>query len=359
MLFWLWSCAHQKLKINFQYRETHTKSHPTMFRSLRASRTLAITSKRSVSYILPTVPLLETLRSTNQNFDGLYSNKSVEELWFQRGQEIVKKLNAHLEENKVANPPADLAQLIALTFNKPHLEGVCSQASLLLNLQFCLESLKPNEENVSRVKKGTEADLLQTPTIATKFTNEPKEEALVEWIQDSFGSIAEFRTLLLNSARSIKGDGVTWLVAQATYSESTLRNANGELSFNKLAVVNTYNAGIVDDSIRSGQVSKLKAQKKANEKKDEGENEIDGEEQQKLAKSTVLGSVEEAEEALLYTDKKLVPLLAIDGSMRSYLRDYGVFGKQQYLDNVWDCIDWTVVAKRMPRRFKPSVVFDN
>lgn len=337
-----------------------------MFRSFPTRRNITAASQRSVSYILPTVPLLETLRSTNQNFDGLYSNQAVNELWFSRGQAIVTRLNSHLEENKVANPPADLAQLVALTFNKPALEGVCSQASLLLNLQFCLESLKPNtaENAQSRVSKATESALLQTPSTATKFSNEPRDEALVEWIEDLFGSIAEFHTLLLNSAKSIKGDGVTWLVAQATYSESTLRNASGpDLSYNKLAVMNTYNAGIVDDSIRSGQVSKLKQQKQANEaalkRKQEERSEQTAEDTSINKDSTVLGTVEEAEEALLFSDKKLVPLLAIDGSMRAYLRDYGVFGKQLYLDNVWDCIDWNVVAKRMPRRFKPSVVFDN
>lgn len=342
-----------------------------MFRSSPAPRTLSFVSRRSVSYILSTIPLLENLRSTNQNFDGLYSNKSLDELWFSRGQAIVNKLNTQLEENKVTNPPADLSQLITSTFNKPALEGVYAQASLLHNLQFCLESLKPNSDDnaQARVFKADESALLKTPSIATEFSNEPRDEALVEWIEDSFGSIAEFRTLLLNSARSIKGDGVTWLVAQATYSESTLRNVSGsDLSYNKLAVMNTYNAGIVDDSIRSGQVTKLKQQKAAKEatlkRKQEERKELEGltseEESSTPDKDPLtLGTVEEAEEALLYLDKKLVPLLAIDGSMRAYLRDYGVYGKQQYLDNLWDCIDWTVVANRAPRRFKPSVVFEN
>lgn len=343
-----------------------------MFRSSPAPRTWSHMSRRSVSYILPTIPLLETLRSTNQNFDGLYSNKSVDELWFSRGQAIVSRLNSQLEENKVADPPADLNQLISVTFNKPALEGVYAQASMLHNLQFCLESLKPvgGDNAQTRVYKPDVLALLQTPSIATQFSNEPRDEALVEWIVDSFGSVAEFRTLLLNSAKSINGDGVTWLVAQATYPESSLRNgSSSDLSYEKLAVMNTYNAGIVDDSVRSGQVTKVKQQKAAKEaalkRKQEERREAEGlpVEEEELTTSSqdslVLGTVEEAEEALLYLGKKLVPLLAIDASMRAYLRDYGVYGKQQYLDNLWDCIDWSVVANRTPRRFKPSVVFDN
>lgn len=330
-----------------------------------------LVSRRSVSYILPTIPLLENLKSTNQDFNGLYLSKTIQELWFGRGQSVVNRLNTQLEENKVANPPADLNLLIAVTFNKPALQGVYAQASLLHNLQFCLESLKPNTAADAHlhVFRAPESLLLQTPSIVTEFANEPRDEALVEWLVDSFGSIAEFRTLLLNSAHSIKGDGVTWLVAQATYSESTLRNVSGsDLSFNKLAVVNTYNAGIVDDSIRSGQVTKLKQQQAAKEaalkRKQEERREQEGlettnENVAPTRDSLKLGTVEEAEEALLFLDKKLVPLIALDGSMRAYLDDYGVFGKRQYLENLWNCIDWTVAANRAPRRFKPSVVFEN
>lgn len=338
-----------------------------MFRS-PAPRSLV--SQRSVSYILPTIPLLENLRATNQNFNGLYLSETIQDLWFGRGQSIVDRLNTQLSENKVANPPADLTLLITVTFNNPALLGVHAQASLLHNLQFCLESLKPitAADGQLRVYMAPESLLLQTPTTATEFSNEPRDEALVEWIVDSFGSIAEFRTLFLNSAKSIKGDGVTWLVAQATYSESTLRNVSGsDLSFNKLAVVNTYNAGIVDDSIRSGQVSKMKQQKVAKEaalkRKQQERREQDGLDAEEVVApsrdSLTLGTVEEAEEALLFLDKKLVPLVALDASMRAYLADYGVFGKQQYLENLWDCIDWDVAAKRAPRRFKPSVVFEN
>lgn len=330
---------------------------------------LARRSVRSVSYILPSIPLLDNLRVGNKGLDGLYSQKQVGELWFERGQSLVNGLNQLLEDNKVTNAPSDLNELITLTFNKPELYGIYSYALMLHNLQFCMETLKPNDSTgaASLVSKKGESALLETPSIATTFSNEPKETALREWIQDSFGLIAEFRTLLLNSAQGIKGDGVTWLVAQATYSESTLKTGNSDVSFNKLAVMNTYNAGIVDDSIRLGQVTKLKQQKQAKleavKRRQQERSEIEGtvvEETEPVKENDlVLGTLEEAEEALLFSDRKLLPLLAIDASMRAYLPDYGVFGKQQYLSNVWDCIDWDVVSRRAPHRFKPSVVFEN
>lgn len=326
---------------------------------LRSTTRLNVTAVRSVSYMLPAVPVLDNLRVSGADFAGLYSNKTVADLWFTRGQFIVDQLNTQLEENKVRNPPADLGELITLTFNKPELLGVYAQASLLHNLHFCMESLKPANGQVARASATA---LLQTPSTSTRFANEPRDDALAEWIRDLFGSVAELRTLLLNSAHAVKGDGVTWLVAQATYSESALRAGASDVSYNSLAVMNTYNAGIVDDAIRLGQVAKLKQQKAAKAEALQRKQAEAGEEVPEAkaqGSDLVLGTVEEAEEALLYSDRKLVPLLAIDASMRAYLHDYGVFGKQQYLNNVWDCIDWDIVAKRAPRRFKPSVVFEN
>lgn len=327
---------------------------------------------RSISYVLPTVPTLENLRASKKGFDGLFSAETLEELWYKQGQHIVDKLNSQLSQSSVTNPPADLAELITLTFSKPQLQAIYEKALELHNLQFALESLKPNDQGNAKIEKADALALLQTPTIRTEFPNEPTSPELREWIVDSFGSIAEFRTLLLNNAKGIKGNGITWLVAQATYSDSAIKASSGistpEVSYNKLAVMNTYNAGTVDDSIRSGQITKLKEQKKAKEealkKRQQERQEIEGSqvettEEAPKENSTTLGTVEEAEEAFSYSDRKIMPLLAIDASMKVYLPDYGVFGKAQYLDNLWDCINWDVVASRAPKRFKPSVAFDN
>lgn len=313
-------------------------------------------TQRFVSYVLPAVPLLDSLRATSSEFSGLYSAKSVNGLWFTRGQAVVDRLNSQLEENKVRNPPADLSELITLTFAKPGLNGVYELASLLHKMHFCWESLRPSSNGV--VSKASVDALLKTPSIATRFANEPTDEALAEWIRDSFGSVAELRTLMLNSANAIKGDGATWLVAQATYAENT----SDDVSYSRLAVMNTYNAGVVDDALRLGQVARMKQQKRARAEalqSRDASNETLEEVSENGAETNVLGTVEEAEEALLFSERKLVPLLAVDASMSAYLGDYGVFGKQQYLDNVWECIDWDTVARRAPRRFKPSVVFEH
>lgn len=343
-----------------------------MFQSSRSLRGLGQHSRRFVSYNLPAVRLLDLLKSNKAGLPGLFSNKTVEELWYTRGQRLVDNLNGQIAKQKVENAPLNLEELINVSFSKPDLQELFTNASLLHNLQFYLESLQANEG-----RSFTKADvsaLFETPNSSVNIDNVPRDEALAEWIVDSFGSMIEFKTLLLNSAASIKGDGTTWLVAQATYSESAMRDgAKNGASFDTLAIMNTYNAGIVDDSMRSGQLTKMKYQKLAKmeaaqrrvlERKElagqEQELATEAEEVQKTStiQENSLGSIEEAEENYLYFDRKLLPLLAIDSSMRTYLEDYGVYGKRKYLENVWHCIDWDVVASRTPPRFKPSMVFE-
>lgn len=322
-----------------------------MFRTPAAATLGRWTLRRAVSYVLPEISLLEQARASNAPLEGLLSNDSVKALWFQRGQILVDQLNHDLADNKVENAPSDLASLVALAYPKPELKSVYENAALLHNTQFFFESLKPSEKE-GRIQKSAPSALLATPSIATQFPNEPTDEKLKEWIIDSFGSIAEFRSLLLKSANAIKGDGYVWLVAQATYSDSSLRGLAPETSYTKLAVMNTYNAGIVDDLIRLGQMSRRQQQQKSAQSEESADENIP-------EQTNELGSIEDAEEALLYSDRKLLPLLAVDASMRAYVGDYGVFGKTQYLDNVWECIDWDVVARRVPPRFKPSVVFEH
>ena len=348
--------------------------------------TTLLNAQRSVSYKLPTINTLETLKSTSQDFSGLFSNKTVDELWFKRGEQLVEGLNQSLEQangasNGSQSPDTqsnNLLDLVSQTIHKPELFGIYSYASLLYNLQFFMESLKEGTKGKAEIKFGVPSDLLKTPT--ESYTNLPSNDELRDWIVDSFGSIEEFRTLLLNSAMGIKGDGIVWLVAESNLSQSILKNspsitepgATKEAIYNNLAIVNTYNTGIVDDSIRSGQINRLKLQKDAkivslkNKKRQrENINELDQQEldviQQEIESleqeidHLTLGTTEEAEFNTLYNDKKLLPLLAIDGSMRNYLLDYGVFGKQSYLDNVWECIDWDIVGRRMPERTKQFI----
>lgn len=317
--------------------------------------------RRALGYALPKVPLLDRLQASEQPFEGLFSEKGLQQVWYERGEALVGRLNGAIEANNVANAPASLAELVAATFGKAELGQVCAYALLLHNLHFAMETLRPG---AGLIEAPDSTALLQSPPPPLKFGNAVPEGQLKDWIEDLFGSVAEFRTLLLNSAEGIKGDGVTWLVAQATYLELAL-NTPSDVTYSKLAVVNTYNAGFVDDALRLGQLTRLRQQEKAKAavkaKREAERRDVEGEAPELTSaeqEESYRTLVRDAEDALLFADRKLVPLLAVDASMRMYLPDYGVFGKRRYLENVWGCVDWDVVMRRTPPRFKPSVVFE-
>ena len=57
---------------------------------------------------------------------------------------------------------------------------------------------------------------------------------------------------------------------------------------------------------------------------------------------------EESVDSAVYSNVRYFPLLAIDASPKAWLHDYGVFGKQKYLDRVWESIEWKLVENRLP-----------
>lgn len=329
---------------------------------------LLLRQVRNFSFQLPSISTLDQVKAANSDYDGLFKNSTVKQIWYERGQHLLDGLNQTMEDHGLDKTGTDLQTIITGLISKPQLYGVYSYSASLYTLQFFLESLKPN--NTSEISTPTADTLLKTPAL-NEYTNVPTNPVLVDWINQLFGSIDEFRTLLLNSARGIKGDGYVWLVAKLTVSGKT---ENTKYIYKELSVTNTYNAGVVDDGLRSGQVTKLKGQKQARldnlRKRADELSQLEGSSTQNTELQAEiaqleddinlkeLGTVEEAEDITVYANKKLVPLLAIDASPRNYLLDYGVFGKNKYLDNLWESIDWDVVAKRMPPRSKQFFSID-
>ncbi|CAI5758718.1 unnamed protein product [Candida verbasci] len=293
-----------------------------------------ILSRRLSTFSLPVNKSLEGIKATGENFQGLFSNKTINQLWFERGENLSSNLNNLLSQTSILKNDKEysLQTIISLSMNTPELYQLHKYASNLFNLNFFIESLKQNDAN--KIEKKNVDALLETPK--NSFGNIPTDHDFLDWINYSFGSIEEFRNLLINSGRAINGDGIVWVVAESSMSENYLdKNLPQKVPrFTNLAIVNTYNGGVLNDAERSGQISRMKKLLKEETEEDELE----------------LGSVEEAEYNVAYHNKSLIPILSIDVSPRNYLLDYGVFGKQKYLENVWECIDWDVVLRRLPER---------
>lgn len=347
-------------------------------RGLRIKRAPAVlhsTRLISGSFALPVNKTLEVLKATNANFDGLFSHSALDQLWFKQGNQLIQNLNQYLiQATNLEDKPYTLPELVAATINKPDLYHIHKNASKLHNLQQYFENLRPLQQQGGffEVVRPNALSLLETPQGAS-FGNVPTDEVLLDWINHSFGSVVEFRTLLINTAKAIKGDGSVWLVAELTIGQNYLNRGSNNAAisgftstpaFHNLAIVVTYNGGTIDDSERSGQIKRMKSMlqgeiedgAKVEEELEEGEaqqeksiNESD------VAGALKLGTVEEAELETSYLNKKLIPALSIDASPRTYLLDYGVFGKQKYLENCWECIDWDVVLRRLPKRSKQAI----
>lgn len=307
------------------------------------------TSIRGLHYRLPQ---LGGLKTSADSLPGLFSQSTVSQLWFDRSQKIIDTLNAQLEDHvKSDETEMLLPRLIEQTIKNPATKDVYTNATLLYNSQFFFESIQANDE-VSVEIASVDA-LLETPLV--EFVNQPTDDAFVNWINTSFGSVEEFRTLLLNSAMGINGDGYTWLVAVP----QPMSKNQQQQTFPELRVVNTYGAGYVDDVFRGQQLDKIAAQRvqmeEVRKQKNQNQEEelVVAPEEDKLK----MGTIREAEQAVkAFEGKTLVPLLAIDASPRAYLRDFGVFGKQRYLNNVWECLDWNTVTLRAPKRHNKAVM---
>lgn len=123
------------------------------------------------------------------------------------------------------------------------------------------------------------------------------------------------RTELLTTAASMFGNGWVWLVFD--------QNKN-------LRILCTYNAGTPYGAAHRRQDTDM------NTRKTLGDNNIS-------YMTDTLRSVTQGNNS-----NWAVPLLNINCWEHAWLEDYGIGGKERYLEAVWDRIDWNVVASRWP-----------
>ncbi|GAV51723.1 hypothetical protein ZYGR_0AF01940 [Zygosaccharomyces rouxii] len=299
---------------------------------LRSSLAFLRTSR---SYITPTLEHL----NTGSGLKGLFSSQGLDNGWFSRAEHYTNKLNSLT--NGVEEVP--LEKLIYENAKSGVKRNIVNYATLLYNLKFALSTLHGCPKELPNASDIDARQLLKTPELALKYANEPLDtgnEKLHAALVSSFGSIVEFRTLFLNSNNAISGDGFTWLVARRVASQDF---DSQKLEFDRLFILNTYNAGSPFNFNKKGHMDELKNQYgKVNKELDQ--------EQQELRTPLRSKSVEEARQTEAFKDIEYLPLLAIDASPKAWLHDYGPYGKQVYLDRVWESIEWDLVESRLPEK---------
>lgn len=286
----------------------------------------------------------------NESLPGLFSAKGLNAAWFERAELYTQRLK-RLTHDQL---DGSLEKVIAQTSRSALKREIHIYAQLLHNLQFSISALRPNSRYESSMYRGS-ADLLSAPLEDPQIiTNDPRAKnmnKLADMIDKSFGSMVEFKTLLLNSNMAINGDGFTWLVTENLSSDkaSTILDPVGHEMM--LYVVNTYNAGSPTNINSSGIMEDMENQLNKDLKKQRSEAAL--QEPENPAESTWSERVRDKQKkaAYNYSHNRTVsytPLMAIDASPKSWLTDYGPFGKREYLNRIWESIDWSIVQARLP-----------
>ncbi|KAL6949996.1 hypothetical protein ACO0QE_000665 [Hanseniaspora vineae] len=283
------------------------------------------------NYQVSTLSNLAQIEASKTGIPGLFSAEGLENAWDKRALYHIENLN--LYSSKVDQIP--LSKIVKQYTNNPNGQLIYNHASIYQNLEFAISSV-----NIHKTELTQESNPL-----------------LLKLIQKSFNSLEEFKTLLINSSYNIQGDGFTWLMLrrksekidlQASFTGDFVADVHEIL---ELCIVNTYNAGSPNDYLEKSAALQKKLSNLSS-------NQNSQHQQQQQSVSSNRGmflSVEEAQQKY-YTDEmkktQFIPLLAIDSSPKTWLTDYGVFGKREYLSKLWDHVNWNLVEERLPQNLQ-------
>lgn len=145
-------------------------------------------------------------------------------------------------------------------------------------------------------------------------------DALAKRVADCFGSTEAFQREFTTNALGLFGSGWTWLV---------------EDKDGRLVLLNTYNAGSPHHRRRM-------------QRHDETATDSDLTTQ---AQNPYAGVSKYSAPAKLLANNSYTPILCISMWEHAYLVDYGVTrdGRQQYLENFFKTVDWSMVESRVFR----------
>ncbi|KAL6946487.1 hypothetical protein ACO0RG_000640 [Hanseniaspora osmophila] len=267
---------------------------------------------------------LAQIEASKTGIPGLFSAQGLENAWDKRAVYHIENLN--LYSSKVDQIP--LSKIVKQYTNNPNGQLIYNHASIYQNLEFAISSI-----NIHKTELTQESNPL-----------------LLKLIQKSFNSLEEFKTLLVNTSYNIQGDGFTWLMLrrksekidlQASFTGDFVADVHEIL---ELCIVNTYNAGSPNDYLeKSAALQKKLSNLSSNQNS------------AKQSASSNRGTFLSLDEAQMkyYTDEmkktQFMPLLAIDSSPKTWLTDYGVFGKREYLSKLWDHLNWNLIEERLPQ----------
>ena len=357
-----------------------------MLKQMNTSRRCFTTSSKKLQQ-----QLIPEFNNIQNGVSNVISKETLSNYWNNRAMYHLN--NIVTEVNKTAETPIEISKV-----NEDYLKEIIDSkiltssgrplylnASILNNIVFSLKTLTSSVEGA---KPNYTISKRETPNLYSLIT-------------DSFGSIEEFKAVLINSSNSISGDGFSWLmlnidnmgdnfagdksytsIFDESLSNNDAYNADGLANSNEngsdegkkllvkprihsLKVVNTYNGGSPHFFQKNNGIFKRTLQYM------EMKTELDELEKKILAKleedianrdiATKDPSMSESAERsleklrvekdrvnfLLGQQNRGVPVLGLDVSPKFWLLDHGVDGKKNYLKNLFNNTNWNLVEERL------------
>ncbi|CAN6674433.1 small ribosomal subunit protein mS42 [Trichomonascus vanleenenianus] len=219
-----------------------------------------------------------------QGINGLYSAQGFNTAWTEYQEHLTGRLTElTVETENETRTPFQVLQNTAKKSDQAHVFNYASQA---YNNHFYFEALTEPSKNST------------APSLALK-----------KKIEEQFGSVEELRDQMLHAADSMLGVGWVFLVEDES---------------KQLHVLSRFNAGTPFEYSRS-QMFNLNFK-------------VDEETTQAL---------EELQNLVLAKEKNyVVPLLAVSTWPQTFITDFSVAGKADFLTKWWDSINWDVVNSR-------------
>lgn len=300
-----------------------------------------------------TVAEMSNLRP-DRGIKGLLSPKGLDIAWYQYQQYVIDSLNKSIQGHAAFEKMASPFEILQASGHSGDFQEIYYWASQAYNNEFFFSALRDSIDNQATIEPPNITDPIAKDyyrhvDISTDVINfpynlqkseQPKpvstfsfssldDDTLEYMINESFDSPIAFRELLINRADVMFGNGYVWLV----YSHG-----------GGLAVFNTYNGG-----------SPYSFQTQNNNKSNPSTTTTTSTTtQSKRSRSSLYANANELRAQGMTYDPtapmQVLPILNINAMQHIYLPDYGVYGKLKFLSNAFNCIDWTMVEKRMPQR---------
>lgn len=246
---------------------------------------------------LHSVPTLQLSFPEKNGIAGFYSPEAYKVAWTDYQTHIIDNLNRVSAETDYES--LSLIKTITQTARKPDLARIYNAAAQAFSNHFFFDSLSsPTSSSTSDQQ-------------VTLSSTEASLKPFVAEVESSFKSIEGFKTHFSAVAQSVCGSGWVWLVLDDTQ---------------RLRILSTYNAGTPFDFARLQHTDPNTG-------------------------LTPLSAAGQENAYALYQamgrSYSLTPIACLSVWQHSYLIDYGVDGKEEYVNKWFDAVDWAKVQARM------------